>query len=129
MTSDNRIAIPSTESYEFVKLSEIVRFEGLQNYTRVFLKNGKMIIATINIGHIAKTLQYHGFVSCHKSHLINMACIERFMKEGYCEMMDGSSVPVSRRKKMQFIEQVVEQRLLGHVHEKSKPIIKNINRM
>lgn len=105
----SRIVIPCSDSYEFVTLSQVIRIEGLQNYSRVFLQDGSMLICTCNIGLLKKKLSGQGFVSCHKSHLINESHIVRYAKEGYVQMADESCVPVSRRQKAIFIEQVINK--------------------
>jgi two-component system LytT family response regulator len=52
-------------------------------------------------------LEPYGFFSIHKSHLVNIRQITRYLKNGVVEMSDGSEVPVSRRKREEFVEKVV----------------------
>jgi len=99
-----KVVIPSNKSYEFIQLSDILRCEGLQNYTKVFLTNGKMIVSSINIGHFKDNLTAQGFYCCHRSHVINELHMLRYHKDGRLEMRDNSIVPVSRRKKEEFLK-------------------------
>ncbi len=98
----DRIVIPCSKTYEFIKLMEIVRFEGFQNYCRVYTKAGEMLMSTQTLGHYKECLKSLGFISCHRSHLVNELQIKRYHKEGFVEMKDDSTVPVSRRKREEF---------------------------
>ena len=84
----------------------MVRFEGLQRCTQVFLKSGGRIVSSHNLGAFKNQLQTASFFLCHKSHLINLDYIKRYDKEGIIKMVDGSSVPLSRRKKTEFLDMV-----------------------
>lgn len=100
--SDIKILIPCLKTIDFVYLGEIIRCEGLQNYTKIFLLNGTSIVSSSSIGLFKKALASHEFFSTHKSHLINMRHVLRYHKEGMVEMIDESFVPVARRKKDDF---------------------------
>jgi two-component system, LytTR family, response regulator len=100
----NRIGIPTESGLEFVPTDEIVRCEGFQKYTKVHTLSEKEILSSYNIGEFRKLLENYGFFSAHKSHLINMLHIKRYDKEGTVSMIDGSNVPVSRRKKQEFLD-------------------------
>lgn len=102
-----KVVVPCTDSYEFVTVSDIIRCEGLQNYSRIYLSDGRMLVCTNAIGTVKANLQRRGFISCHRSHVINKDHILRYSKEGYVQMDDESCVPVSRRKKSEFIREVI----------------------
>jgi len=107
-TDDLKIVIPCCKTYEFVKLKEIVRCEGLQNYCRVYLSSGEVLTSTKTLGHFKEKLTYQGFASCHRSHLVNINLIRRYFKEGSVELVDNSVVPVSRRMKEKFINSIMD---------------------
>ncbi len=104
---NTKIALASTDAYEFVKVSDIIRCEGWQKYTKIHIANANTIVSSYNIGIYKDMLQSYGFYSCHKSHLINEHLIDKYIKEGFVVMADGSKVPVSRRKKEEFFEKVI----------------------
>lgn len=110
---DTKIAIPGTNAYDFVQIKDIVRCEGWQKYTRIHLEDGTTILSSYNIGVFKGMLENYGFYGTHKSHLINCKLISRYLKEGTVVMKDGSQVPVARRKKEEFIEQVLKDILLA----------------
>lgn len=105
---DTKIALASTDSYEFIKISDIIRCEGWQKYTKIHLANGNTIVSSYNIGVYKSQLENYDFYSCHKSHLINKNLISKYLKEGSVIMTDGSNVPVSRRKREEFLEQIIK---------------------
>ncbi len=102
----NRIGIPTESGLEFVTASEIVRCEGHQKYTKVITRDKKNILSSYNIGEFRKLLERFGFYATHKSHLINLQHIKRYDKEGTVTMSDNSFVPVSRRKKQDFMDKL-----------------------
>lgn len=102
----NRIGIPTEAGLEFIPAEEIVRCEGFQKYTRVYTTSDRNIFSSYNIGEFRKLLEGYGFFATHRSHLINLNHIERYDKEGYVTMGDQSQVPVSRRKKQEFMDKL-----------------------
>lgn len=102
-----KLAIPSADSYEFVQISDIIRCEGWDKYTRIYFKDGSEIVSSYYIGIFKDMLTSYGFYSTHRSHLINIQYITRYLKEGTVIMSDTSQVPVSRRKRDDFALKVL----------------------
>ncbi len=102
----NKIAIPEPDSITFVDVSDIIRCKSEGSYTQVFLKHDKKILASKSIGDFEDILQHAGFFRIHRSHLININEIKKYVKGegGYIILSDGSEVEVSRRKKQAFLE-------------------------
>ena len=105
---NTKIAIPGSHAYEFVKIENIIRCEGWQKYTKIHLTSGDVIVSSYNIGVFRDMLENYDFFSTHKSHLINKNHITRYLKDGTVVMSDGSNAPVARRKKEEFMDQVVK---------------------
>ena len=101
---NTKIAISGSESYQFVEIQKIISCQGWQKYTRIHLLNGDSILSSYNIGVYRDMLSSYGFFCCHKSFIINNEHIKSYKKEGIVIMIDGSEIPVSRRKKKEFIE-------------------------
>ncbi|MFK7806681.1 MAG: LytR/AlgR family response regulator transcription factor [Saprospiraceae bacterium] len=110
---DTKLAIPGTNAYDFVKMSDIIRCEGWQKYTRIYITDGSCLVSSYNIGIFKEMLESYGFYSTHKSHLINVSLISKYLKEGTVVMTDGSNVPVARRKKEEFVDKILKGFLLG----------------
>ncbi len=102
--SKKRIGIPTEEGLDFVSIEDIIRCEGYLKYTKVKLKSGKTLLSSYNIGEFRRLLENYNFYACHKSHLINLLHIRKYMKEGTILMEDNSYVPVSKRRKAEFLK-------------------------
>lgn len=102
----NRIGIPTVTGIEFMPTDEIIRCEGLGGCTKVVLKERKNIISSYNLGVFKKLLEEYGFYTVHKSHLINTLHLKSYDREGVITMTNDDSIPVSRRKRNEFIERI-----------------------
>ncbi len=98
------VGIPTEDGMEFLPAQEILRCEGLNKYTKIVTNRQGSIISSYNIGEFAKMLQTFGFFACHKSHLINLRCIKRLTIENQIILHDGSCVPLSRRRRLEFVQ-------------------------
>lgn len=103
---ENKIALPTLEGLIFVMVNLILRCEADGSYTKIHLKNGKIITATRKIKEFEHLLVEHNFFRIHRSHLINLNHIEKYYKGsgGYIVLTDGVSIDVARRKKEAFLE-------------------------
>ncbi len=104
----SKITLPTGNAYEVVNVKDIVRCEAHDNYTYVFLAGSKKFLVSGTLKHYEELLPEKDFVRVHHSHLINMAHMNRFLKEdgGYAVMSDGSKVEISRRKKEEFLKRI-----------------------
>ncbi|MFB0925093.1 MAG: LytTR family DNA-binding domain-containing protein [Vicingaceae bacterium] len=105
--SHQKIAIPDGEGLSFVKIKDIVRFQSDGSYTYLHtLGDKKPILISKPIGDYQEMLTNETFVRVHRSHLINLEHVEKYIKGegGVAVMIDKSKVEVSRRKKNDFIE-------------------------
>jgi len=100
----SKIVIPGSESYRFIEVADIIRCEGWQKYTKIYLVNGSTIVSSYNIGSYKDMLAPYGFFSCHKSHLINRTHLKSYTKEGTVTLTNDNKVPVARRKREEFSE-------------------------
>ena len=100
------LGIPTIEGFEFISINDIIRCEGLQKCTRVITKDRTDIISSYNLGEFRKLLEPMGFYSPHKSHLINLQYLRKYHKEGNIMMVNNTFVPVAKRKKKEFLNQV-----------------------
>ncbi|NJM24496.1 MAG: response regulator transcription factor [Bacteroidia bacterium] len=100
------IGIPTMEGIDFIYVHEIIRCEGLQKCTRVVTMRRKSLISSYNIGEFKKLLDTYGFFMCHKSHLINLMHVKRVTREGFIVLSDAEAVPLARRKRLEFLQQL-----------------------
>lgn len=96
-----RIALSTSEGIHLFEVSDIIRCESEDNYTRFHIRNSKPLLISKTLKEYEELLSGHGFERVHQSHLINMAYLKSYMKSdgGYVVMSDGNTVPISQRKK------------------------------
>ncbi len=104
----NNLAVPTMEGLLFIGLQDIIRCESDDKYTKIFLADKKMIMASRTLGDFEELLTPHGFFRIHKSYLINLSHLKKYLRGegGQVIMADGSTLDVSRRKKDELMELV-----------------------
>jgi two-component system LytT family response regulator len=85
----------------FIKISEIIRCESDVNYTWFYLEGGEKILASKTLKEFEEMLDEYNFYRIHKSHLINLSHLKRYIKGegGSVVMSNNNEVEVSRRNK------------------------------
>ncbi len=103
--SPKKIVIPSSDGLHVLKISDIYRCESSSNYTQFYLTTGKMMLASKTLKEFDGMLTDYNFERIHKSHLINMNYVKRYVQSdgGYIIMEDGSRIPVANRKKEHLV--------------------------
>ncbi len=96
-----RIALSTAEGIHLFEISDIIRCESEDNYTRFYLRNNKPVLISKTLKEYEELLAEHGFERIHQSHLINLAYLKSYIKKdgGYVVMSDNSNLPISQRKK------------------------------
>lgn len=100
---NKKIVIPSTDGLEFVKIADIIFCEGVDGYTKIHFINRKPILSSHSIGHFNKLLGKNDFYLVHKSYLINLIYIEKYLNEGYVLLSENHKIPVSRNRRQDFL--------------------------
>ena len=97
----NKIAIPTMEGFQLLPAESIISCESEGNYTYIFLKDKRKIIASRNLKEIEELLEDYPFIRIHHSHIVNINEVEKYIKGegGHLIMSDGSSINVSRSRK------------------------------
>lgn len=102
---ERKIALPVLEGLHFVSIKDIIRCQAEGNYCKIFLKDKKPLVISKTIKYIAELIDDNSFIRVHQSHLINIAFISKYIrgKTGQIQLVDGSTVPVSRSQKENFL--------------------------
>ena len=103
-----KMSISALDGIYFINIQDIIRCEAEDNYTHIHLSNGSKITASRTIKTYEDMLAAVNFYRVHKSHLINLNFMKKFVKGdgGYLVMDDGKKIEVSRRRRPAFMEQM-----------------------
>jgi two-component system LytT family response regulator len=96
-----RIALSTSEGIHLFEISDIIRCESEDNYTKFYIKNKKPVLISKTLKEYEDLLTEHGFERIHQSHLINLAYLKSYIKKdgGYVVMADNCNLPISQRKR------------------------------
>lgn len=101
-----KLLLKTTDKIYSVNVQDIVHCESDKNYTTFHFINAPQLVVSTNLKEYDTMLTPHHFFRTHKSHLINMAYFDHFVKsEGgnTIVMKNKTSIPLSVRKKDEFL--------------------------
>lgn len=101
-----KLVLKTTDKIYSVNIQDVVNCESDKNYTTFNFINAPKLIVSINLKEYETILSPHNFFRTHKSHLINMAYFDHFIKsEGgnTIVMKNKTAIPLSVRKKEEFM--------------------------
>ena len=99
-----RLIIPTFQTLELIDAHDIISIKAFENYSRIYLTDNRIYTSTLSFGKFVDMLQTFNFFQCHKSYIVNLDQIVRYFKNGEIEMTEGLKVPVARRRKEAFLE-------------------------
>ncbi len=108
----NKIALPTETGFELVKTNSILYCEADSNYCKIMCLDGKKIVVSKTLKYIEELLPPTIFQRIHKSYLVNLNYVSRFDKtnELLVELSNGTTLPVSVRKKEDFINAIIQKK-------------------
>lgn len=103
-----KISIPTSEGLKVIKLDNITRIEGSGAYCRIFSIDTKAHLISKSLKELEAILPSNQFFRVHDSHIINMKHVKEYRKEdgGVVILENDDQVPVSKRKKQEFLDKV-----------------------
>lgn len=106
--STSEIAIPTRDGLEFVKHKNIIRLEGSESYTTIYLLDGRKFLSSKTIKVFESNLPDKHFIRVHRSHVINLNYLKSFKRTGGNQVVlqNGDQIPVARRKLSAFLKRV-----------------------
>jgi len=106
--ADQQIALASADGLTFLKVKDIIYCRGDGAYTYFFITDGHKITVSKNLKEFEDLLGDKGFFRVHKSYLINLDHMKKYMRGdgGSVQMSNGDYVNVSKRRKESFLTQL-----------------------
>ena len=105
--SYNRIAIPTIEGLQFLKVEDIIYLEASVNYTHIWCGQ-KKYTASRTMKDYEDILPTSIFVRIHNSYIINKNFVEKYVRGegGQVILSNGSILDVAKRKKSEFLKAI-----------------------
>lgn len=109
LARSKKVAIPTLEGLILIEVKHILRFQSDGNYTDIFLLQNKKLTAAKSLKYFESLLGEDAFFRIHKSHYINIAYVEKYLKGkgGHVLMTDGSKVDVAIRRKEELLKRLM----------------------
>ena len=100
-SSEQKIAFPQREGYEFVDVSSIIYLTAEGAYTKVYIMDKKIMLISRTLGDVEELLPPELFHRIHHSTLVNVSYIAQFLRTdgGYVVLKSGEKLSVSKAKK------------------------------
>ena len=99
--SNQKIALPQREGYEFVDVSSIIYCSAEGAYTKVLMMDKRSMLISRTLGDVEELLPPEMFQRIHHSSLVNVEYISQFLRTdgGYVVLKNGEKLSVSKAKK------------------------------
>ncbi len=97
------ITVPSEAGFDILPIPHIIRCEAINSTTHIFLINNKKLVSSYNLGKFFDQLQGKGFFQVHRSHIVNLVYVKKYLRNGIVIMSDGAEIPLSKINRNEFI--------------------------
>lgn len=103
----SRIAIPTTEGLQFLKIEDIIYLEASVNYTHIYCGEKKYIVSR-TMKEYEELLPSSIFLRIHNSCIINKNYVEKYIRGegGQVMLSNGVTLDVAKRKKSEFLRAI-----------------------
>lgn len=108
---NQKVALPTMDGFRLIKLNEIIYCEASESYCFIHITGEEKIVVPKTLKSIEMMLSNKIFHRIHKSFLVNLNYVERFVKVDGCFVVleDGTELDVALRRKESFIEALKNQ--------------------
>ena len=102
----NRVAIPSMDGLDIIKVEKILYLEAEGNYTTIYIHEQEQLVSSKNIKEYEYVLPSYRFVRVHHKYLVNLDHIKKYLKGrgGSLIMSNGKHIDVSRNRKQDLMD-------------------------
>lgn len=111
--SSQKIALQTGDGVLFLELSQIIYLKADGSYTHFYTLDGKKITISKKLAEFEKLEQMGNFMRIHRSHLINLDQMERYLKQdgGTVVMKNGVMLSISNEKKQALMDLFSKSRM------------------
>lgn len=103
----SRIAIPTTEGLQFLKVEDIIYLEASLNYTHVYCGSKKYTVSR-TLKDFEELLPSSIFLRIHHSYIINKNFVEKYIRGegGQVVLVNSVVLDIAKRKKAGFLKAI-----------------------
>ncbi len=91
------------DSFQVIELNGLMYCESDKGYTTFYCDNNKKYVVSKTLKEFEERLLEANFTRPHQSYLVNLKFIDKYDKSGVIHLKNGKKIPVSSRKKEQFV--------------------------
>jgi two-component system, LytTR family, response regulator len=104
----SRIAIPTNEGLQFIRVEDIIYLEASSNYTHFFCAEKKKYIVSRTLKDFEDMLPTETFIRIHNSYIINKNYVEKYIRGdgGQVVLSNSVTLDVAKRKKSEFLKAI-----------------------
>jgi two-component system, LytTR family, response regulator len=111
----NILILPNSTGTAVIDISNIVRIEAISNYSKLFFANAcpasggsKTLVVAKVLKWFDELLSDKGFIRIHRSHLINLSCINSYNNNNQHKIIlqNQEQINISRRKRSSIIKRL-----------------------
>lgn len=108
INQQKKVAFPTNDGIEFINANDIIRAEADGSYTKISLTNNRILYVSKILKDVEDIIEDSKFFRVHNSHIVNIDYIMRYINRdgGYIQTIDSAQIPLSRRKKAEFFDQL-----------------------
>ena len=97
------------DSFQIINLKELMFCESDKGYTTFHIANGQQYIASKSLKEFEEQLSQNDFDRPHQSYMVNLNFIDKYDKSGMIHLKNGHEIPVSSRKKDNFLKKLFDR--------------------
>jgi two-component system LytT family response regulator len=104
-TTNKKLVLKTLENIYLVNSRDIIQCRSDDCYSIIETVEGEKIMVSRVLKEFDEMLSDHGFFRVHRSHLVNLRHIKRFIKQegGYVMMANNDKIPVSSRSRERLL--------------------------
>lgn len=99
----DKLILSLQDSFQVVDLNELMYCESDKGYTTFYCNDGKKHLVSKTLKEFEERLANANFTRPHQSFMVNLKFIDKYDKSGVIHLKNGKKIPVSSRKKEQFV--------------------------
>jgi two-component system, LytTR family, response regulator len=105
LATPDALLLPFLHGRQWVKFGQIVRLEGVGNYTNCVFADGSHLLVALTLKRLHNRIPADAFVRPHRKHLINRLFITQIHASNYTvDLSNGDCIAIARRRASAFMQ-------------------------